>query len=66
MVGLVAGVRLCHLTPSNNMPGAHVGLCRYILAEAYCSKSPELAAMVLSTMQRYISWIDIGLVANDK
>ncbi len=45
-----------------------VCLCnrRQLLSEAYAAKSPELAAFVLSSMQRYISWIDIGLVANDK
>ena len=30
------------------------------------SSSPALAAMVLLTMQRFISWIDISLVANDR
>lgn len=38
----------------------------YRLVEAYRSKNPGLAAMVLATMQRYIPWIDITLVANDK
>lgn len=39
---------------------------RYSLAEAYASKAPELAAFVLQTMQRYICWIDINLVGNEK
>lgn len=30
------------------------------------SSSPTLAAMVLLTMQRFINWIDISLVANDR
>ena len=30
------------------------------------SSSPALAAMVLLTMQRFINWIDISLVANDR
>ncbi|GFR43596.1 hypothetical protein Agub_g4693, partial [Astrephomene gubernaculifera] len=38
----------------------------YRLAGAYRDKAPELAAQVLTTMSRYIPWIDIGLVANDK
>jgi exportin-T len=36
------------------------------LAYAYRSSSPELAASVLQSMTRYISWMDIGLVANEK
>jgi len=39
---------------------------RYCLAEAYASKAPELAAFVLTTMQRFICWIDINLVGNEK
>lgn len=35
------------------------------LISLYRSSDPELAAEVLDTMRRYISWIDIGLVAND-
>ncbi|KAF5841975.1 armadillo-type protein [Dunaliella salina] len=38
----------------------------YSLAEAYATKAPELAAFVLQTMQRYICWIDINLVGNEK
>eukprot|EP00798_Chlamydomonas_sp_ICE-L_P025196 gene25196-10836_t len=38
----------------------------YQLVEAYYQKNSELAATVLQTMQRYISWIDIGLAANEK
>ncbi|GIL47531.1 hypothetical protein Vafri_4333, partial [Volvox africanus] len=38
----------------------------YRLAAGYRDKNPELAAQVLATMGRYISWIDINLVANDK
>lgn len=36
------------------------------LVEAYQVKDPDLASYVLQTMQRYISWIDINLVANPK
>ncbi|KAG6480048.1 hypothetical protein ZIOFF_063525 [Zingiber officinale] len=31
----------------------------------YHSSDPSLAAFALDTMRRYITWIDIGLVAND-
>ncbi|MQL73677.1 hypothetical protein Taro_006011 [Colocasia esculenta] len=37
----------------------------YDIVSLYHSSNPELAAMVLNTMGRYIVWIDIGLVAND-
>ena len=50
--------------------GTHATLlhafCRYLLTETYSTKAPELAAMVLNTMIRYINWIDISLVANEK
>lgn len=43
------------------------------IAEAWCSvvaayhaTAPDTAAAVLDTVQRYVHWIDIGLVANDK
>ncbi|KAG1677608.1 hypothetical protein FOA52_010389 [Chlamydomonas sp. UWO 241] len=36
------------------------------LLEAYSNKSPELSVQVLQTMQRYVSWIDISLIANPK
>ena len=38
----------------------------YLLVEAYHAKAPALAASVLQTMQRYVPWIDINLVANPK
>jgi exportin-T len=34
--------------------------------EAYKDSHPDLATLILLTMQRYVSWIDIGLVANDE
>lgn len=34
--------------------------------QAYPDKNADLAVSVLQTMQRYISWIDISLVANPK
>ena len=37
----------------------------YDIVSLYPSSNPTIAAMVLDTMRRYISWIDIGLVAND-
>jgi exportin-T len=45
---------------------AEVAAAWYSLAAAYRSSNPELAASVLQSMTRYISWMDIGLVANDK
>lgn len=38
----------------------------YRLAATYREKAPDLAAQVLTTMGRYIPWIDINLVANEK
>lgn len=38
----------------------------YQLALAHRAARPQLAAFVLATAARYIHWIDIGLVANDK
>ncbi|CAA6664224.1 unnamed protein product [Spirodela intermedia] len=37
----------------------------YDIVALYRSSNPALATMVLDTMRRYITWIDIGLVAND-
>jgi hypothetical protein len=34
--------------------------------QAYRSDQPALVAGLLDTLARYIHWIDIGLVANDK
>ncbi len=45
---------------------AEVAQAWYSLTLAYSTSHPELAAFVLQTMARYISWMDIGLVANDK
>lgn len=38
----------------------------YSLIVMYKGQSPQLAAQVLEMMQKYVSWIDIGLVANDR
>jgi exportin-T len=38
----------------------------YNMANLYKHSRPELAAMVLGAIARYVHWIDIGLVANDK
>ncbi|XP_057842753.2 exportin-T isoform X2 [Cryptomeria japonica] len=38
----------------------------YDMVVYYRDLRPELAATVLDTMQRYVTWIDIGLVANDR
>ncbi|KAL4444906.1 hypothetical protein ABPG77_003956 [Micractinium sp. CCAP 211/92] len=38
--------------------------CR--LLAAYSGPAPDAAAAVLETVQRYVHWIDIGLVANDR
>ncbi|CAK9198433.1 unnamed protein product [Sphagnum troendelagicum] len=37
----------------------------YSLIVMYKGESPFLSAAVLETMQKYVAWIDIGLVAND-
>lgn len=37
----------------------------YDIVSLYRRSNPDLAAMVLDTMRRYIAWIDVGLVAND-
>ena len=36
------------------------------LLAAYTAPAPDTAAAVLETVQRYVHWIDIGLVANDR
>jgi len=36
------------------------------LVSSYKDSQPEAAAMVLEAVKRYISWIDIGLVANER
>jgi exportin-T len=38
----------------------------YSLIVMYKGQSPQLAAQVLEMMQKYVAWIDIGLVANDR
>lgn len=38
----------------------------YSLTQMYKGSRPELAAFVLSSCARYVHWMDIGLVANDK
>ena len=36
------------------------------LVARYSGPRPELAATVLEVVRRYVNWIDIGLVANDR
>ena len=36
------------------------------LVAAYSGPRPDLAAAVLEVVRRYVNWIDIGLVANDR
>lgn len=38
----------------------------YNLLRAYQSANPDLAAAVLNTVERYVSWIDVGLVVNER
>ncbi|CAL8470725.1 g10267 [Coccomyxa elongata] len=38
----------------------------YNLVVTYSESDPDLAEAVLSVVKRYVSWIDIGLVANDR
>ena len=38
----------------------------YSLIIMYKGQSPQLAAQVLEMMHKYVAWIDIGLVANDR
>lgn len=38
----------------------------YNLLRAYQSADPELAAAVLSTVQRFVNWIDVSLVVNER
>ena len=38
----------------------------YKLVATYSESSPDLAEAVLAAVKRYVSWIDIGLVANDR
>ncbi|XP_058108611.1 exportin-T isoform X2 [Magnolia sinica] len=37
----------------------------YDIVFSYKNSDPDLAAAVLDTMRRYITWIDIGLIANN-
>ena len=39
--------------------------CIQLVANLQAS-NPELAASVLEAVARYVNWIDIGLVANDR
>lgn len=58
---------ICHGTcHAHSLPSHPSCKRRYLLVESYAAKAPELAASVLSTMQRYINWIDIGLVAHGR
>ena len=36
------------------------------LVRVYKTANPELAAAVLNTVERYVNWIDVGLVVNDR
>lgn len=38
----------------------------YNLTQLYKSSRPDLAAFVLSSCARYVHWMDISLVANDR
>ena len=38
----------------------------YNLLRAYQSANPDLAAAVLSTVERYVNWIDVSLVVNER
>lgn len=45
---------------------AEVAATWYNVTQLYKGSRPELAAFVLSSCARYVHWMDIGLVANDK
>lgn len=45
---------------------AEVAATWYSLTQLYKGSRPDLAAFVLSSCARYVHWMDIGLVANDK
>lgn len=38
----------------------------YRLVASYSASRPDLAAAVLDVVHRYVGWIDIGLLVNDK
>ena len=38
----------------------------YNLVVTYSEAKPDLAEAVLAAVRRYVPWIDIGLVANDR
>lgn len=38
----------------------------YNLVITYSEAEPDLAETVLAAVKRYVPWIDIGLVANDR
>ena len=38
----------------------------YNLLTSYQSANPDLAAAVLNTVERYVNWIDVGLVVNER
>ena len=38
----------------------------YNLLTSYQSVNPDLAAAVLNTVERYVNWIDVGLVVNER
>jgi hypothetical protein len=43
---------------------AEISEAWYQVVGTYQSSNPELAAFMLETLQRYVHWVDIGLVAN--
>lgn len=38
----------------------------YKLVMMYCRSEPELTTLVLHTLQKYISWMSVGLVVNNQ
>jgi hypothetical protein len=45
---------------------AEVAAAWFNITQLYKASRPELAAFVLSSAARYVHWMDIGLVANDR
>lgn len=45
---------------------AEVAAAWFNLTQLYKASRPELAAFVLASAARYVHWMDIGLVANDR
>lgn len=82
MMSQLAPVMYCALLPHRTQEGVKRSMhlkdamretCLTDLAEAwlklvraYQFADPELAAAVLSTLERYVNWIDVGLVVNEQ